>query len=118
MPKVTLKGIIKAVLPVETYGDNNQGRRQSIILFVPGYVDEFGDKRGRDEAWSIETFNDGIEKHGLSNIQQGSRAEVEFYINSREFDKKDGTGKTYMTSSSVRNIKIIAGPQPSDNLDF
>lgn len=118
MPKVTLKGIIKDVTPVETYGENNQGRRQAIILFVPGYVDSFGDKRGRDEEWSIDAYNENIDKHGLGTLKAGSRVEVEIWISSREFDKKDGTGKAYITSCNLRSINVISGPQPASNLDF
>lgn len=110
MPKATLKGIIQEVTTVEYYGTDNSGRRQSIVLFVPGYVDQFGDKKGSDEHWSIDAYNDKIEAHGLASLQKESRVEVEFYISSRQYDRKDGAGKGYMVSNRLASIKVIQAP--------
>lgn len=117
MPKATLKGIIQEVTPVETYGTDNQGRRQSIILFVPGYVDQFGDKKGADEHWSIDAYNDKIEAHGLATLQKESRVEVEFYISSRQYDRKDGAGKGYMVSNRLASVTVVAAPKPTAGVD-
>lgn len=104
MAKLQLKGIVKQVMPVETYG-TNAGRRQSLILFVPGYVDGFGDKRGQDEEWQIDVFNDKIDKFSLNSNLHDKRVSVELYVNSRKIQGREGQDM-WIINAVLSDIKL------------
>jgi|GEM_PF-1895215 len=106
MATTTLKGIVKEVKPIEFYGEGSQGRRQTLVLFVPGYVDEFGDKKGRDETWGIDIYNKNIEKHNLNSNCVDKRAKIDIYISSSELPKKDSDGVWYAISATLKNIQF------------
>ncbi|MGJ1296525.1 hypothetical protein ACR777_20100 [Sphingobacterium spiritivorum] len=105
MAQLTLKGIVKEVSSVEEYGkESKKGRRQSFILFIPGFVDDFGEKRGSDEEWQIDIFNDNIEKYGLNTNTIDKKVEVDVYISGRSYEKKEG-GKGYAVNVNLKSIK-------------
>ncbi|GGH28414.1 hypothetical protein FAZ19_19820 [Sphingobacterium alkalisoli] len=107
MATTTLKGIVKDVLPVETYNDGT-GRKQTIVLFIPGYVDQWsGEKKGADEEWGVDIFNDNIEKHSLNNNCIDKKAEVEVYLKGKAYDKKDGSGRAFLIGASLKTIKLL-----------
>lgn len=106
MATTTLKGIVKEVKPVEYYGEGNQGRRQTLVLFVPGYVNQYQEKLSQDEVWGIDLFNKKIEEFGLNANCLSKKAEVEVYLSGKEFDKKDGSGKMYAISARLKSIKL------------
>ncbi len=80
--KNELKGIVTAISAIATFAKNNT-RNQCLDLHCPGYVDEYGDKKSRDEDWTIEIFNDRIEKANLQPTDIGRKAIVTVYIGSR-----------------------------------
>lgn len=106
MATTNLKGIVKDVLPVEFYGDGNTGRRQTLVLFIPGYVDNYGVKKGQDELWGIDIYNKKIDEFGLNSNCVSKRADIEVYVSGKEFDKKDGSGKWYGISATLKSIKL------------
>lgn len=106
MATTTLKGIVKEVKPIEYYGEGNQGRRQTLVLFVPGYVNQYNEKLSQDEIWGIDIFNKKIEEFGLNSNCLSKKADVEVYLSGKEFDKKDGTGKMYAISARLKSIKL------------
>lgn len=104
MAKIILKGIVQGITPVETVGQNNT-QKQSLILFVPGYVDGFGDKKGIDETWSPDVLGDKIAKLNLNAQMIGQRAECVVYVSSRAHTK---LGKTaYFIGASLAEIKLL-----------
>lgn len=105
MAKIQLKGIVKRVMPVETYGQDKSGRRQSVILFVPGYVDQFGDKRGQDEEWQLDLFNDRIDKFNLNGNLHEKRVVVDVYVNSRKILGRDGQD-LWIINAALGDIKL------------
>ena len=106
MATTTLKGIVKEVKSVEYYGEGNQGRRQTLVLFVPGYVNQYQEKLSQDEVWGIDLFNKKIEEFGLNANCLSKKAEVEVYLSGKEFYKKDGSGKMYAISARLKSIKL------------
>lgn len=117
MAKAILKGTVKEVKPVETYGDTNQYRKQAVILFIPGYVNEFGEKMGADEEWELEAANQRIESLKIADLQIGERLEVTTYISSSGYDRKDGTGRGYFIRARIGDIKSH-GKSETDDLPF
>ncbi len=106
MATTTLKGIVKEVKPIEFYGEGNKGRRQTVVLFVPGYVNQYKEKLSQDEIWGIDLFNKKIDDFGLNSNCLSKKAEVEVYLSGKEFDKKDGSGKMYAISARLKSIKL------------
>lgn len=107
MAKIILKGIVKRVMPAVNYGSGSQaGRRQSVILFVPGYTDEFGDKKGQDEEWQLDIFNEKIEKLALNTNLHEKRVEAVVYVNSRKFQKRDTGEDMWMMSANLGSLKL------------
>lgn len=105
MASTTLKGIVKEVKPVEFYGEGNTGRRQTVVVFVPGFTNEFGEKVTKDELWGIDLFNKKIDEHALNQNCVSKKVEVEAWLSSREFDRKDGA-KGYGISATLKSIKL------------
>lgn len=119
--KATLKGIIKEVGQVETIGQNAI-KKQTIILFVPGYVDQFGDKKGRDEFWPLDIMGDRVSALNIQPSAVKQKAEVTLYITGNAFEKKDQSGTGYTINANLAEIKLMgayasSAPQPSSNVD-
>lgn len=106
MATTTFKGIVESV-ETSNYGETtNPGKRQSIIVMVPGWTDSYGEKKGADEKFQIDQFNASIEKNLITPNDVGRKIDVECYIKGREFDKKDGSGKAYAVSLNVKSLKL------------
>lgn len=105
MAKIQLKGIVKHVSSVETVGDKGT-KKQSVGLFVPGYVDEFGDKKGRDEEWEIDLFNEKITNLGLNNNLVDKRAVVTVYVSSNRVQNRDGKD-IFIINANLGDIKLL-----------
>ncbi|HWK58710.1 MAG TPA: hypothetical protein VNQ80_15310 [Parapedobacter sp.] len=107
MAKFNLKGIVKRVMPVVNYGSGESaGRRQSVILFVPGYVDGFGDKKGQDEEWQLDIFNDRIDKMGLNTNLHEKRVEVVVYVDSKRFQKRETGEDIWLISARLGDLTL------------
>lgn len=102
-----LRGIVKDVQPIETYGElSNQGKKQTIVIFVPGYVDPLTqEKRSPDEEWGVDIFNAQIEKFGLNVNSVDKIVEAEIVLRGRSYDRREG-GKGYSINATLKDIKI------------
>lgn len=106
--KIQIKGFVKSVGPVisKTAADRSKFHyEQSILILIPGYVDQFGDKKGEDEIWEFKIFNDAIDKHNLHATIEGRKAVVDGYLNSRAF-KKNGV-EAYALNLRLADIKLL-----------
>jgi len=120
MPTTTFKGIVQSVT-METYGEDNTGKRQNIVVLVPGYTDAYGDKKGADEIYEVNQFNEGITKNVITEEDVNRKIDLELYLKGRAFDKKDGTGKAYIIGLSVKSMKLgdkIKVEEKEDDLPF
>lgn len=105
--KIELKGFVKEVLPIQTVGANNT-KKQTLVFFVPGYTDNFGEKIGRDEFWPLDVMGDKIDKLNLSDATHArQKAIATVYVSGNAFDKSDGTGKGYAINANLGEIKIL-----------
>lgn len=104
MATTKLKGIVKEVSPIETYGETNQGRRQTLVVFVPGYVDSYGQKRSNDEEWGIDIFNNKIDEFGLNSNCLSKKVDVEVYLSGRRWEKDEKSG--YSISARLKSISL------------
>jgi hypothetical protein len=104
MAKIFLKGVVTEVTGIETVGANNT-QRQSVMLFVPGYTDQFGDKKGIDEHWQLKMLGERIGKLNVLPTAVGQKAECTVYISSRSYTKDDNTA--YFIEAGLAEIKLL-----------
>lgn len=57
-------------------------------VLVPGYVDQFGEKRGKDQVYPITAIAEKTEH--LVNLGVNDKVDVKVFINSDEFIDKNG----------------------------
>jgi len=105
MAKIELKGVIKSVSPVTLVGTNGT-KKQSVILFIPGWRDEFEEKRGQDEVWSLDIIGEKVDKLNLSDsTATNQKAACTVYVSSREFTKEEKT--MYFIGANLAEIKLM-----------
>lgn len=121
MAKIELKGIVKGVTEVQNVGKDGATRKQSIILFVPGYRDEFGDQKGEDEEWKLDMFNKRIDDIGANSNLIDKRVKCIVYINSSKVIGKEGEtlhfvntnlGKIQLAENATANAPQAASSKP------
>ncbi len=119
MALTKIKGIIKEVLPVQTYGQSGEGRIQTIVIFVPGYVDRYtNEKKSADEEWGVSVFNENIDKHGFNVNSVGKVVEAEITLQGRSYNKTTGE-KAYSVNVGLKSISILGdAPKSGDDDDL
>lgn len=86
MATVTLKGTIQSV--TENEKKSEKFFVQKFTLNVSGYVDEYGEKTGKDQIFPIDNINEkAINAKDLASAV-GAKATVECYLNANEFEKE------------------------------
>ncbi|MEI2274742.1 hypothetical protein OHD16_21525 [Sphingobacterium sp. ML3W] len=106
MATTSFKGIVESV-EISNYGEGlKTGKRQSIVVMVPGWTDSYGEKKGPDEKFQIDQFNDNIDKNPITTNDIGRKIDVEVYLKGREFDRKDGEGKGYSVGMNIKVFKL------------
>lgn len=111
MAKIELRGIVKEITKVENVG--NQGsKKQSLILFVPGYVDGFGEKRGDDEEWCLDIFNKRIEQLNLNDNLLEKKVVCTVYVSSRFVKLADGK-EFYTVNTNLGDISLFEANTPA-----
>lgn len=123
MATTIIKGVVKDILPIEHYGEGNVGRRQTLVVFVPGYVDQYGEKKAKDEEWGVDIYNARIEHFALNSNCISKKADVEVYLTGRRWQTDEKSG--YSVSVTLKSIQLgdavqIDGIQPptDDDLPF
>ncbi|MGJ1376466.1 hypothetical protein [Sphingobacterium multivorum] len=105
MATTSFKGIVEKT-EISNYGEGEKaGKRQSIVVMVPGWTDSYGEKKGPDEKFQIDQFNDNIEKNPITTSDIGRKIDVEVYLKGREFDRNDG-GKGYAVGLNIKSFKL------------
>lgn len=122
MATTSFKGIVEKT-EISNYGEGEKaGKRQSIVVMVPGWTDSYGEKKGPDEKFQIDQFNDNIEKNPITTADIGRKIDVEVYLKGREFDRKDGEGKAYAVGLNIKSFKlgdmVRNATQEEDDLPF
>jgi len=110
MIKVQFKGFIEKVGEIETAKSTNKFQR--VVFRVPGYTDEFGEKKSEDEFFEVMIFGQKkIEeiwsKHDDRNPSK--KAEVSCFLNgrSRKESEEEDARVYYNAQLSVKEIKFI-----------
>ena len=106
MASVILKGKIIHVGSVEFVGEKKTAK-QDIILFVPGYTDGFGDKKGIDENWKISIMGKDVQQGGMAPNRVGEKASMKVYLNSKLVPSKTGGEDMYIINAVLAEIQFI-----------
>ena len=106
MAKIELKGYILKVNSPEIVGEKNTAK-QTIIFKVPGYVDEFGDKKGQDEEWPLDVMGDNVTKLSLTSSHQGKRAKATVYVNGQKYIRKSDSTEGWIINARLHTIEVI-----------
>jgi hypothetical protein len=109
MAKIELRGIVKEVTEIENVGKDGTTRKQSLILFVPGFVNDFQEKIGDDEEWKLDLFNKRIDTLALNNNLIDKKVVCTVYVNS-DFVKMDDGREFYRVNSNLGDIKLFESP--------
>lgn len=112
MAKIELRGIVKEVTEIENVGRDGTTRKQSLILFVPGYVDQFGEKKGDDEEWALDIFNKKIDQLALNDNLLDKKVVCTVYVSSRYFKTTEGK-ELYIVNSNLADIKLFEANAPA-----
>lgn len=103
MPRIELKGKFLAVMPIETVGNDLQ--KQTIFFELPGYTDEYGDKKGKDEIWEIDCLGDNIAKQKLDATFEQKKAKLTIWVNSKEVKMPDNK-KAYFLNAVLSSYQL------------
>lgn len=77
---------------------------RKLTLKIPGYTDEFGEKRGKDQFFEAFVFSPALEK--LPKPKFGDHVQVTAYLNG--FQNATNEGKIfYTTTLSITDLKIV-----------
>jgi hypothetical protein len=110
--KAPLKGFLQEVGPLEEFGVNKT-LKQRITLFVPGWVNEFGEKKGKDNQWDIDIFGaDAIDRHNVQDRHVGAKVEVEVYIASTYYQSQSSGWTGCIVNVNLKSFKVLeAAPE-------
>lgn len=113
MAKVELKGYVLIVNQPEEVGEKKT-KKQTVILKVPAYRDEFGDTKGQDEEWPLDIMGDNVAKFNLTTEAQGKRAKCTVYVNGNKFIKKSDNTEGWTINARLGAIDLLAEGQPAN----
>lgn len=112
--KVELKGILKDTGNIDFVGNNNTPK-QVIVVFVPGYRDEFGEQKNKDEYWQIDVIGQRVERYNINEAWLNKKVELSIYISGNQFERKDGSGFGYSYNDNLAEIKQVVPVSSGQN---
>ncbi len=103
-----LKGFIRVVSPVQELSDEKKTQIQYMVLEVTGYTNQFGEKKGKDQQWLLQTLGDRIAKLALNSNMEGAKAAVTFYAESFCLEaREEGKNPFYVVNNTLESIELI-----------
>jgi hypothetical protein len=107
MAQTILKGKIVAIGPITKVGDK-QTELQYMILSVAGYVDGFGDKKGKDQQWCLQALGKKVTNLNMTAVLVEKKAEVKCYLDSQYLEPKEaGKEGLYIINATIASFEII-----------
>ena len=83
---------------------NGKHKFQRLILNKPGYTDEFGEKKGKDDLFEARAWNQKI--NDIPVLQKGDKVKAMLNIRGNETINERGQ-KLYFTDISIRKIEKL-----------
>lgn len=105
MSKITKKGIIKKVSTIEKIGVDGT-EKQTAILYVPARTNEFNEVVGQADMFELTVIGKKVKEINLNAQMVERKAEVEFWLNGRQFDRQDNT-KGYAHNLTIAKITLL-----------
>ncbi len=103
--KVEIKGTIHSVSGSEKKSE--KFTVQNLLILVPGYTDEFGDKVGKDQFFQIQVVNKMIDDLQLDK-KKGSKGKFTCYLNSNESVKEK---VSYFLQLTLKECELVAAAE-------
>ena len=120
MAKIELKGTIRLVNQMEEIGENKT-KKKSFIFDVKGYTDDFGEQKGRDQAWKIDVIGEDRIKRFLDVIgpvMEGVKGTAIVYVESTEVAPKGEMDKNGRQVPSTKPNMFIVNNNLAEFLIF
>ena len=103
-----LKGFIRVVSPVQELTDEKKTKIQYVVFEAPGYTNQFGEKKGKDQQWLLQAMGDRIGQLNLTDKLQGQKAAVTFYAESYCLEAKEaGKNPFYVVNNNLASFELI-----------
>jgi hypothetical protein len=112
MPKIQLNGFLQEISNVQFVGANGTPK-QEIVLLVPGFTNNFGEKIGQDDLWKISILGESIDKFNLYERHAGTKVKTEVYISSRQYTSKKDNSIGYIVNVNLASIEFLTSSQRS-----
>jgi hypothetical protein len=110
MAKVMLKGWFDQILSPKKVGENNDIDVQEVVFVVPGFVDGFGDKKGKDSPWLIQIFGDeAIKKFALTDKNEKQKAEISIFMDGFCSQKDKDKAPYFGYTAKLAELKLHPG---------
>jgi hypothetical protein len=104
MAKLQLEGEFIEVLAIEEVGENRT-KKQSVVIKVDGFKDEWSGKEGRAEYWKLDAMGDKIDQLKMSSDLEGKKALFRIFINSNLVVKADGSN-IYPINAALASFEL------------
>lgn len=119
MSKIVLKGFLESVTKVETFANksgNGETKICRIRVMVPGWVDQFGEKKGEDQIFEIRVMNSRIDELPFVNsikslttdeakVEEHQKVECSCYLNARFVSNE--TKSFYTLELALHELKLL-----------
>lgn len=103
-----MKGFIRAVSAIQELSDEKKTKIQYMVIEVPGRVDAFGEKKGKDQQWLLQVLGERIKELNLKTDMQGCKAAVTFYAESFCLEaKEEGKNPFYVVNNTLASYQIL-----------
>jgi hypothetical protein len=103
-----MKGYIRVISPVQELTDEKKTKIQYMVFEVPGYTNQFGEKKGKDQQWLLQALGDRIVELKLTSDLVNEKAEITFYAESFCLEAKEkGKNPFYVVNSTLAAYTII-----------
>ncbi|MBO9671994.1 MAG: hypothetical protein J7577_01010 [Sphingobacteriaceae bacterium] len=116
MAKLQLNGFLEEVGGIHFVGTSGTTAKQLIVVRVPAWTNQFGEKQGEDELWQISLIGTAVDKFNIHNNRVGAKVKTEVYIRSNQYQSKKDQSIGYMVNINLASIEFLSpGQKPASN---
>lgn len=106
-----IKGIVQSITEQRDINQGKQGKRPFIVQMVTVQSTRSTASGTFSNTLPIQATGEKLPM--LNGIQPGMQVDVDFFVNGREYNKKDGSGVGVFVSLSLAKIIVVSQPQYS-----
>ena len=99
------KFLVEKVFQPESTQNNNH-KYQRIVLKKPGFTDEFGEKKGKDDLFDCRVWNKKID-NVPPGLKAGDKVKVMLSLNGRDYLDESKNEIGYNLQLSIGKIELL-----------